>query len=145
VYLCPAPSTIAAPGRAQDRIAEGIVTDTEQVQSKDSDDGLKIDTLVKSTAIGGAIIYGALFFGYRTYYKALGMNPENVGIGNTFILVRSIGFVLLACVIAGAVYGAMIIMRRYKGGPWSWSDALNAIYGVALAIFLSMYLSALIP
>ena len=121
------------------------MTDTQQVQSKDGDDGLKIDTLVKSTAIGGAIIYGALFFGYRTYYKALGMNPEDVGIGNTFILVRSIGFVLLACVIAGAVYGAMIIMQRYKGGSRSWADVLNAIYGVALAIFLSMYLSALIP
>jgi hypothetical protein len=121
------------------------VTDTEQVESKDGDVGLEIDTIVKSTVIGGAIIYGALFFGYRTYYKALGMNPEDVGIGNTFILVRGIGFVLLACGIAGAVYGAMIIMRRYKGGSWSWGDVLNAIYLVALAFFLSTYLSAVIP
>jgi hypothetical protein len=66
-----------------------------------------LDIFVKVTAFCAAVIYGALFIGYRTYFNELGINPEDVGVGSTFVLVRSIGFIVLA--VGAVAVVAMII------------------------------------
>ena len=60
-----------------------------------------IGDVLKLTAVASGVIYAGLFLGYRKYYNLLGVRPEEVGINNTFILVRSIGFILLAAVGTG--------------------------------------------
>ncbi len=62
--------------------------------------GWSTEELVGLLALSSALLYGALFLGYHSYYSKLGLAPEDVGVNNTYILVRSPGFVVLALMLA---------------------------------------------
>jgi hypothetical protein len=55
-----------------------------------------IDFILKFAAAPGAIVYVVLFVSYRRYYLALGMDPEDAGVTNTYVLSRSLGLIFLA-------------------------------------------------
>ncbi len=67
-----------------------------------------IEFLLKFAAVPGAILYAVLFIAYRRYYSALGISPEDAGVGNTYILSRSLGLasliMLFVALAAVAVY-----------------------------------------
>lgn len=65
----------------------------------------KFGDALKYSAIAGAVIYAGLFLGYRKYYSLLEVRPEDVGVNNTFILVRSIGFIVFAVIGTGLAIG----------------------------------------
>jgi hypothetical protein len=79
---------------------------------------------LKILAVAGTFVYGALFIGYRAYYSAIGIRAEDVGVNHAFILSRSIGFIFLAAIVAGAIgIFAYAIGRREgfskkKDLPW---------------------------
>lgn len=63
--------------------------------------------LARYAGVAGVAIYGVLFLGYRTYYDRLAVNPEDLGVNNSYILVRSLGFVVLF-LIAAALFAALL-------------------------------------
>jgi hypothetical protein len=67
------------------------------------------DVFLKIASFCGVVIYGVLFIGYRTYFNKLGITPEDVGVGSTFVLVRSIGFIALA-IGAVALVGSIVFV-----------------------------------
>jgi hypothetical protein len=73
-----------------------------------------LENFVKITAFSAAAIYGALFIGYRRYFAELHISPEDVGIGSAFVLVRSIGFIVLgvgAVLLVAAIVGDLYMLR----------------------------------
>ena len=74
------------------------------IPTRASDDGVdsskfnlpSMDSVVKAFAIGGSVIYAALFLAYRTYYSALHVNPEELGINNLYVL-GQIGWAHIVC------------------------------------------------
>ena len=74
---------------------------------------------LKLLAVAGTFVYGALFMSYRAYYSAIGIRAEDVGVNHAFILSRSIAFIFLAAIVAGAIgIFAWVIGRRE--GIWGW-------------------------
>ncbi len=61
----------------------------------------KYETLLKAFGAGSAILYGSLFLAYRAYYNAIGLSPEELGVNNTYVLVRAVGFSLVMSIVAG--------------------------------------------
>jgi hypothetical protein len=78
-----------------------------------------IGDVLKFSGIAGGVIYAGLFLSYRKYYSILGVRPEDVGVNNTFILVRSIGFILLAAVGAGVAIALTGWFNLAMKGPLS--------------------------
>lgn len=74
-----------------------------------------IGDALKVFAIAGTFIYGSLFLGYQSYYSDLGIHPEDVGVNHAFVLVRSIGFILLAAGIALVILVYAWVIARRKG------------------------------
>jgi hypothetical protein len=56
---------------------------------------LHLDDVTKILILSGGLLYGIQFMAYRTYYDALNLSPEDVGVDTAYILVRSPGFVFL--------------------------------------------------
>lgn len=82
-----------------------------------------LENFVKLTAFSAALIYGALFIGYRMYFNELGISPEDVGIGSAFVLVRSIGFIALAVgavALVAATVGVLEIMQERSKPEKTW-------------------------
>ncbi len=126
------------------KTADGATTTPERsAEPKPPPSGLNIPSfgdILKLLAILAGAIYGALFIGYREYFSELRLQPEDVGVDNTFIAQRSVGFILIAAVIAGAaLLFAAFIRRLTDGDPWGRSDtgaiaALVAFIAVAAVI-----------
>jgi hypothetical protein len=77
-------------------------------------------TLQNLAALGGLsapLVYAALFVGYRTYYAKLGINPEDLGISTTFVLVRSIGFIALAMAAVALVASIVGVLETMALPP----------------------------
>jgi hypothetical protein len=94
---------------------------------------------LKYSAIAGAIIYSCLFLGYRKYYTLLGIRPEDVGVNHTFILARSVGFIVLAviCTLLAILLTAwfhLVLKRR----PWTRRHAIH----IAAAALVWLIVSA---
>jgi hypothetical protein len=100
-----------------------------------------IGDVLKWTAVAGAVIYAALFTGYRTYYNLLGIRPEDVGVNNTFILVRSIGFVLLSGVVAAGVF--LLTMGYYIQARQRGRRSL--VWVMIVGGLLTGYIAVLLP
>jgi hypothetical protein len=98
--------------------------------------------VLKISALGGALLYGVLFLGYYNYYEKLGLHPEDLGVSYTYILVRSIGFVVLIGMMFGLM--SMIYLSTFKNVavPPSKSHTLRAGLLFALLVF---YLAILTP
>jgi hypothetical protein len=89
---------------------------------------------VKPSAIAGAVIYLGLFLGYRKYYSILGIRPEDVGVTNTFVLARSIGFIMFALFLTVlAVALTSWFYLAFKDARWTRRQALNV--AVALVVW----------
>ena len=111
-------------------------------------DILRISSLadaLKYSAIVSAIIYAGLFLGYRKYYDRLGIRPEDVGINSTFILARSIGFIVLAVIGTGlaVLLTAWFNLVALKQRPWTRRHAIHLAAVGALWAFVSACLVSL--
>ena len=109
---------------------------------------LQLDVL-KISALGGALLYGVLFLGYYNYYRQLGLRPEDVGVSYTYILVRSIGFIVLMLLVLGAM--AVIYLAVTAEDDDATPEAkqkktrLWILGGALFGLFLAMYLTYLFP
>jgi hypothetical protein len=75
------------------------------------------ENFVKIASVCAAIIYAVLFIGYRTYYHELGITPEDVGVGSTFVLVRSVGFIALmigALALVALIIGVLDNLQKTR-------------------------------
>jgi hypothetical protein len=109
---------------------------------------------LKFTGVASGVIYAGLFLSYRKYYSFLGVRPEDVGVNNTFILVRSIGFIFLVAVGAGLAILLTGWFNLAMDGPSSrhqaihifavWCKFVLIISAVALLVdYTSLWLPAL--
>jgi len=74
------------------------------------------------------IVYGALFLAYRTYYAPLNLSPEDAGVTSSFVLVRSIGFVVLVIIASAPPLVAFALLNeweRRRGNPGGVAAALR--------------------
>lgn len=98
-----------------------------------------VGDVLKYSALAGAIIYSCLFLGYRKYYSLLGIRPEDVGVNHTFILVRSIGFVVVAviCTLLAILLTAWfnLVLRQR---PWRRRHAIHIAAVVAVWLIVSV-------
>lgn len=69
-----------------------------------------LENLTKFAALAAGAVFGALFIGYQTFYQKLGINPEQVGVTHTFILVRSVGFIVIVGLIFSLWFAATSII-----------------------------------
>jgi hypothetical protein len=109
---------------------------------------LQLDVL-KISALGGALLYGVLFLGYYNYYRQLGLRPEDLGVSYTYILVRSIGFIVQMLLILGVLTGIYLLEPEGQDDTLANRDRKSVrlyTFGAALfSILLSLYLSYLLP
>ena len=79
-----------------------------------------VGDVLKPAAVASGVIYAGLFLGYRKYYDLLGVRPEGVGVTSTYVLVRSIGFILIAGVLTVlAILLTAWFNRVLKQRPWT--------------------------
>ena len=104
-----------------------------------------VETVLKALAIAGALVYGALFLGYRNYYSALGLSPEDVGVSNTYVLVRSVGFIALMALPAVALMLVARINSGYESGPVTRGDVARWAAMMALGLAIAGYLAIFTP
>jgi hypothetical protein len=104
---------------------------------------VQIDDALKVVGLAGALLYGLLFVAYRRYYEALGVVPEDVGVTNSFILPRAVGFILLVSVLA-LLIAALIANNNLPTPESRWfrwrQQVVGTMLGLALAVFLSRFL-----
>lgn len=86
--------------------------------------------MLKLVAVASVAIYGELFLCYREYYRLLGIKPEDVGVDNAFVLVRSFAFIVwlltamaLILFIAALFTYVRVILRGNK--TWSIAETLG--------------------
>jgi len=102
---------------------DGAVSEAKQGRST-----LKMPSVgdvLKLSGVAAGVMYGALVLGYRKYYTRLGIRPEDVGVSNTFILVRSIGFVLLAAIGTAVAILLTTWLNRAMRGPWTSRQVIH--------------------
>jgi hypothetical protein len=104
-----------------------------------------IDDLAKLVAVASAVLYGILFLAYRSYYAAVDINPEDVGITNSFVLARVFGFILIMFMGSAIVAGYLFIATGLKAGPDTWPDRLRYVGAPVLGAALSVYFYYLFP
>ncbi|MCW2635898.1 MAG: hypothetical protein JWQ99_2265 [Blastococcus sp.] len=104
-----------------------------------------LDTVLKLTALAGALIYGVLFLGYRSFYTRLAVAPEELGVTNTFVLVRSIGFILLMAALAAALWVSWFQSRHFRSWPSTRRDVGRFAISLALGAALALYGATLSP
>src|SRR5271166_784413 len=100
--------------------------------------------VLKYSGLAGGIMYAALFLGYRTYYNNLGIRPEDVGVNNTFILVRSIGFVLLAVISTVLAIFLTVWFHQAMKGPWKLRKAIHKAIHIFTVGFAFVLISTLV-
>lgn len=135
----------------RDSIATSDMTDDPaSIEHKAEESGVRmprLENMLQLAALAGAVVYGALFTGYRAFYETLGIDPEDVGISNTFILVRSIAFVVLTALVAltwfsmtRLVNGAMN-KRTGERSRTIISYGYNIAVAIAIGIFIIFFAS----
>ena len=95
--------------------------------------------ILKLSALGGALLYGILFLGYYTYYGRLGLRPEDLGVSYTYILVRSIGFIMLMGAIVGVLSIIYLIISQLDPGPVTRGDMLRFVISFPVGSFIVLY------
>jgi hypothetical protein len=106
--------------------------------------------VLKISALGGALLYGVLFLGYYNYYEKLGLHPEDLGVSYTYILVRSIGFIVLISMMLGLM--SMIYLSTFETADTPDSEAVDTPHSKShvlrsglLYCILLLYLIILTP
>jgi hypothetical protein len=107
----------------------------------------RLENMLQLAALAGAVVYGALFTGYRAFYESLGIDPEDVGISNAFILVRSIAFVVLTALVALTWFSMTRLVnnainrRAGKRSRSFISYGYNIAVAIAIGIFIVFFAS----
>jgi hypothetical protein len=82
--------------------------DTSNTAAKPpSEPALPVESFAKLLTLGGATLYGILFYAYGRYFDELDARPEDVGITYIFILTRSIGLAVFVLIILAAWISVM--------------------------------------
>jgi hypothetical protein len=105
----------------------------------------RIDDLAKLLPLIGALLYGILFLAYRSYYTAVGVTPEDVGVTNSFVLVRSPGFILLTLGYGTALLGIIVANSRPAPKSLNRAGAISLLASVLLPALAAYYLFDLFP
>ncbi|MGD1237503.1 hypothetical protein [Mycobacterium seoulense] len=108
-----------------------------------------LENLTKLTALAAGAVFGALFNGYRTFYHKLGISPEQVGVTHTFILVRSVGFIVITGLIFAAWITTTSLVIRLMGTrrrtrvrvSYAYNFGFGLLFGVCIYACLSNELS----
>ncbi len=95
---------------------------------------------LKLLGLGGTFVYGALFIGYRDYYSALGIRPEDVGVSHLFVLSRSIIFIFVVGIVAATVVFLVEVVAAHHG--INWKEAMLMIF---VTVLVFVYIGALLP
>jgi hypothetical protein len=106
---------------------------------------LSLDQLVKASAVVTALVYAALFSGYHRYYSRLDIEPEDLGVTNTFILVRSVGFIIVMLGLAGLLF--LVWSTTVRGLSTQRSRTMLWSFGwyLLLCVALGGYIGYLMP
>jgi len=96
-----------------------------------------LQNLARLGALSAPLVYAALFVGYRTYYAKLGINPEDLGISTTFVLVRSIGFIALAIAAVALVASIVGVLETMALSPESKTEPRRACQDMAAAVVVN--------
>ncbi|WP_090364291.1 hypothetical protein [Mycolicibacterium fluoranthenivorans] len=92
-----------------------------------------IGDAIQLIAASAAIVYVALFIGYRKYYNTIGIRPEDVGVDSSFIFFRSIGFILIISAIVVIATLLFLVSRPVEG------DRDNKKYPLMIAAICLLY------
>lgn len=103
------------------------------------------DDLAKLVAVASAVLYGILFLAYRTYYAAVDIGPEDVGVTNSFVLARVFGFILVTLAMGAVVVGFLFLASGFTPGSRTIADLLRKATLVGLGGALCAYFYYLFP
>ena len=101
-----------------------------------------IGDLLKIVAVVGGVIYAVLFIGYRSYYSVLGIHPEDVGISQSFILARSVGFIILTIGIAQIF---VMAFNALNSASFVRGFLVNFSVGLGAASYARLLLTGIVP
>lgn len=104
-----------------------------------------VDDLAKLVAVASAVLYGILFLAYRSYYAAMEINPEDVGVTNSFVLARVLGFILITLLVGAVVVGYLFLASGFTAGPQTRADGLRYVTFFVLGAALYFYFSRVFP
>ena len=116
-----------------------------------------LDVVLKFAALPAVVVYGLLFLAYRNFYTRLGIDPEDAGVDNAYVLSRSTGLVLLVGLFMGLSFLAqaserLIVeraqMRERPVAERDWNIAVlgaRFVLSLPFAIFLSLLYSPYLP
>lgn len=104
------------------------------------------DLAGKATAVIGAGLYGVLFLAYRAYYDRLEISPEDVGVTYSYVLVRSIGFILVTILIFSVILSFFYLASElFSSERPSRQDFLRMAGCGVLGAFAGYYFFVLFP
>lgn len=101
---------------------------------------LSIDEAAKLLAGFGLVLYGILFLAYRAYYSSLSIDPEDIGITSSFLLVRSVSLALLVLVlspiIASVLSGTLAAAGSFARKGWSYRVTYLILVAASVCFFV---------
>lgn len=106
---------------------------------------LSVDDLAKLVAVASAVLYGILFLAYRSYYAAVEIDPEDVGVTNSFVLARVFGFILITLVVGAIVVFYLFITSGFTASHRPWADGLRYATISVLIFLLAYYFDWIFP
>lgn len=106
----------------------------------------KLELLLQFGAAPAIVVYGLLFLAYRSYYSTLGVDPEDVGIDNAYILSRSAGFILVLGVFALFAALSQFVDQKSTGKvPEGWVSLAKLVLTLPFGLFLVSILTDSAP
>jgi hypothetical protein len=101
--------------------------------------------ITKFLAVSSVALYGILFLAYRRYYEAVDVTPEDAGVTNTFVLVRSPGFIVVTVAVATILFGLLISDGAISDADRPGHENLRALGRVLLSAAAAYYFYSLSP
>lgn len=94
-----------------------------------------LDVITPAITAGGVLIFVLLRLYYNKFYGALGVSPNDIGLGYASTLASSVGFLFVGLAIAlcpsivvGSIYGAWYVTRTSESNlPSSFRDLLDQL------------------
>ena len=99
-----------------------------------------------SVAIAGAVFYGVLRVSYTNFYARFDVEPEEVGLGQTEIVIQTGLLLLVSMVFVGVVMGAGFLIMKAMGAVPATDVAPDAsLFRRALAFSGTPYSMIVVP